>query len=110
MLNAVALKKFGPIHDLLWSGLGQINLVNSSNGSGKTFLLKAMYCVMRTIEEYKRGNEQRTAGEILAEKLYWTFQPDKIGDLVSKRAEGALSSTWEQYDFSSRKRRNQLFS
>lgn len=102
MLNAVALKKFGPIHDLLWSGLGQINLVTGSNGSGKTFLLKAMYCVMRTIEEYKRGNEQRTAGEILAEKLYWTFQPDKIGDLVSKRAEGALSCTitFDNNDFS----------
>jgi len=46
---------------------------------------------MRTLEEYKRGDDQRTAAEILAEKLYWTFQPDKIGDLVTKGADGALS-------------------
>ena len=29
------------------------------NGSGKTFLLKAIYTSLRTLEEYKRGNEQR---------------------------------------------------
>jgi hypothetical protein len=48
---------------------------------------------MRTLEEYKRGDDQRTAAEILAEKLYWTFQPDKIGDLVTKGADAALSCT-----------------
>jgi len=67
--------------------------VIGSNGTGKTFLLKALYSAMRTLEEYKRGDDQRTAAEILAEKLYWTFQPDKIGDLVTKGANGALSCT-----------------
>jgi len=93
MLNKIKLNNFGPLAKLDWSKLGPINLVIGSNGTGKTFLLKALYSAMRTLEEYKRGDDQRTAAEILAEKLYWTFQPDKIGDLVTKGANGALSCT-----------------
>jgi len=91
MLNKIKLNNFGPLAKLDWPELGPINLVIGGNGSGKTFLLKALYSTMRTLEEYKRGDDQRTAAEILAEKLYWTFQPDKIGDLVTKGADGALS-------------------
>ena len=54
-----------------------------------------MYSALRTIEGYKRGDDQRTAAEILFEKLYWTFQPDKIGDLVTKGADSALSCSTE---------------
>lgn len=84
MLDRVELQNFGPLIRLDWSNLGKINLVIGGNGSGKTFLLKALYSAIRTLEEYKRGNEQRTAAEILASKLRWTFQAEKIGDLVSK--------------------------
>lgn len=93
MLNKIILNNFGPLARLDWPGLGPVNLVIGGNGTGKTFLLKALYSAMRTLEEYKRGDDQRTAAEILAEKLYWTFQPDKIGDLVTKGADGALSCT-----------------
>ena len=93
MFNKVLLKNFGPLTSLEWSKLGPVNLIIGDNGSGKTFLLKALYSAIRTLEEYKRGAEQRNSAEILAEKLYWTFQSDKIGDLVSKGADGALSCT-----------------
>jgi AAA15 family ATPase/GTPase len=93
MLNKIKLNNFGPLAKLDWPKLGQINLVIGGNGTGKTFLLKALYSAMRTLEEYKRGDDQRTAAEILAEKLYWTFQPDKIGDLATKGADAALSCT-----------------
>ena len=93
MINQIKLEHFGPLSTLNWSNLSKINLVIGGNGSGKSFLLKAIYCSLRTIEEYKRGNEQRSAGEILADKLYWTFQAEKIGDLVSKGAEAALQSS-----------------
>ncbi len=91
MITRIDLKNFGPIGQLDWQKLGKINLVVGNNGSGKTFLLKAIYSAMRTLEEYKRGDDQRKASEILAEKLYWTFQPEKIGDLVSKQADTPLS-------------------
>lgn len=91
MLNSVELKNFGPINQLSWKHLSKINLVIGGNSTGKTFLLKSMYSAMRTLEEYQRGNEPRNAAEILADKLYWTFQPEKIGDLVSKGADTPLS-------------------
>ncbi|QWF70589.1 ATP-binding protein [Methylomonas paludis] len=84
MINDVQLKNFGPIADLDWQSLGKINLVIGSNGCGKTFLLKAMYSAVRALEEYKRGDEDRELTEILRAKLYWTFQPVKGNDLISK--------------------------
>lgn len=86
ILDKAELTNFGPLRSLVWSGLGPLNLVIGPNGCGKTFLLKALYSGLRTLEEYKRGDEQRSAAEILVQKLYWTFQPEKIGDLVSKGA------------------------
>ena len=93
MLDRIQLKNFGPISDLDWSDLGRINLIIGTNSSGKTFLLKAIYCTLHTLEAYKRGNEQRSASEILADKLHWTFQTDRIGELVTKGASSPLSST-----------------
>ena len=102
MINQIKLDNFGPLSKIDWSGLGKINLIIGGNGSGKTILLKAIYSSLRTLEEYKRGNEQRSASEILADKLYWTFQAEKIGDLVSKGADAPLSSmlTIDKSDFS----------
>lgn len=84
MLTEVHLKNFGPIQHLDWKNLGPINLIIGKNSAGKTFLLKALYTAMRTLETYQRGNEPRELNEILTDKLYWTFQAEKIGDLVRK--------------------------
>ncbi|MGM0694842.1 MAG: AAA family ATPase [Pseudomonadota bacterium] len=91
MFNNVELNNFGPLESLEWPSLGAINLVIGGNGTGKTFLLKALYTTVRTLEEHRRGEDQKSASEILAEKLFWTFQPDKIGDLVTKATENPLS-------------------
>ncbi len=91
MINHVELKNFGPLSKISWKKLGPINLIIGANSCGKTFFLKALYSAMRTLEAYKRGDDQRTAAEILQEKLYWTFQTEKIGDLVSKGTDEHLS-------------------
>jgi energy-coupling factor transporter ATP-binding protein EcfA2 len=91
MITRLELKNFGPLSKIDWPKLGSINLVLGGNGAGKTFLLKSLYSAMRTLEEFKRGNNPRTAAEILSEKLHWTFQADKIGDLVTKGADRNLS-------------------
>lgn len=91
MINSVELENFGPLPNLQWQKLAKINLIIGANGCGKTFLLKAMYSGMRVLEGHRRGHDQRSAADILADKLYWTFQQDKIGDLVRKGADGALS-------------------
>ena len=101
MITRIRLTNFGPLTKVDWSGLSKINLVIGGNSRGKTFLLKSLYSAMRTLEEYRRGDMQRTAAEILVDKLYWTFQPDKIGDLVTKGADGHLqfTLTWKTKDF-----------
>jgi AAA15 family ATPase/GTPase len=91
MINSVQIKNFGPLTQLDWQNLGYINLVIGDNGSGKSFLLKALYSAVRTLEEYKRGDNPDSVAEILFNKLYWTFQPEKIGDLVAKPSDTALS-------------------
>ena len=93
MLREISLKNVGPLSDVSWSGLGNLNLVIGNNGCGKTFLLKAIYSAIKSIEIYKRGKEPRELGQILAEKLHWTFQAEKIGDLVSKKSGSPLSCT-----------------
>ena len=45
---------------------------------------------MRMLEEYKRGDAPRSASDILIDRLHWTFQADKIGDLVAKGSNGQL--------------------
>ncbi|SJM91222.1 conserved hypothetical protein [Crenothrix polyspora] len=91
MINSVQLKNFGPLTELDWQNLGQINLVIGNNGSGKSFLLKALYSAVRTLEDFKRGDNPDSAAEILADKLFWTFQSEKIGDLVTILSDGTLS-------------------
>ena len=91
MLNKIAMEHYGVHEKIDWTSLGRINLLLGSNGSGKTFLLKAIYAALKTLELYRRGNDNRTLGEVLSDKLYWTFQTERLGDLVQKNAEGVLS-------------------
>lgn len=104
MINSLELMNFGPIHQFKCEKLGNINLIIGGNGTGKTILLKALYSAMRTLEEYRRGNEPRNPSEILADKLYWTFEIEKIGNLVSKGADEPLSFklSFDGQDFSYR--------
>lgn len=90
MIKSINVNNFGPIKKIEWQKLGKINVIIGINGSGKTHLLKALYCSMKSIEQYQRGKSQKKIGELLADKLYWTFQPNQIGDIVS-RGEKELS-------------------
>ena len=73
MINKLKLKNFGTNKSIDWNNLSNINLIIGENGSGKSFLLKAMYCCIKTIEDYRRGDDNRNETEILSERLYWTL-------------------------------------
>ncbi len=91
MIQSVKLNNFGPITRLSVDKLGKINLIIGPNRSGKSILLKALYCAQRTLELTGRGKNPISGKEILANKLYWTFQIDKIGSLVKRPESGPLS-------------------
>ncbi|MFM5621455.1 AAA family ATPase [Aeromonas veronii] len=91
MIKDIQISNFGPLKDIKWEKLSNINVVLGTNASGKTFFLKSLYSSIRTLEEYKKGKDQRTDKEVLSEKLHWTFQQEKIGDLVNKNSSDALS-------------------
>lgn len=90
-IDEIQLKNFGMIEDFHSNEFAKINLIIGENGTGKTFLLKAIYSAVRSMEEYKRGDDIKPFGDVLSEKLRWTFQVDKIGDMVTRSAEDGLS-------------------
>ena len=94
MIKSISIDSLGPIPQMKADGLGKVNLIIGPNQSGKTFLLKALFAGMKTVEQYKRGKENRTDKEILSDKLYWTFQASELGNIVRK-GDSSLSFTME---------------
>ena len=84
MIKSIRIENLGPIPQMHSGTLSGINLIIGPNQSGKTFLLKALYAALKTIEQYKRGKENRLDKEILSDKLYWTFQASELGNIVRK--------------------------
>lgn len=84
MLETFNIKNCGPLQDVQWTPGPGFNVVIGENDTGKTLLLKALYDLVRTVEEYGRGSDYRTFRQVPDSKLTWTFQLKKIGDLVRK--------------------------
>lgn len=89
---------YGKVGTMELNNFSNINLVIGENGTGKTSLLKALYSGVRTMEEYQRGDANRSLNDILIDKLRWTFQVDKPGDIVTKGADGSLMFTLSMDD------------
>ena len=70
MIKTIDISNLGAIKRVQADNLGGINLVIGPNQSGKTFILKALFSALKTVETYKRGKENRTDREILSDKLY----------------------------------------
>ena len=92
-ISEIQLKNFGMIEDFTSSQFANINLIIGENGTGKTFLLKTLYSAIRSLEEYRRGDDIKTINEVLSEKLRWTFQVERLGDMVTRTVENGLSLT-----------------
>lgn len=90
MIESVSMHDFGMHEKIDWQNLAGINLLIGENSSGKTFLLKALYVALKTLELHRRGDDKQGIEDILADKLYWTFQVDRLGELVRRNVGGKL--------------------
>ena len=94
-ITKIQFDNFGTLPNLILEKPAGINLVIGENGTGKTFFLKALYSTIRAMEEYKRGDDIRPLIDILSEKLRWTFQVEKLGDLVTRGSSEPLAFCME---------------
>lgn len=102
MIQAVKIENLGTIDNVTFRNFRNINLIIGENGTGKSFLLKALYSAMKTAEDYKRGDDIRSTADILSERLRWCFQTEKLGDIVKKGSDAPLvfEMFWNDKKFS----------
>lgn len=102
MIRKVKIDNLGTIESLAFDGFQNVNLIIGENGTGKSFLLKALYSAIKTVEDYKRGDDVRSSADILSERLRWSFQTEKLGDLVNKGSDASLlfDMSWDDKRFS----------
>jgi AAA15 family ATPase/GTPase len=70
MIKSFDIKNFGPLSSVQGEELGKLNLVIGGNSSGKTFLLKALYAMIRSQEETGRGEDPRDFSEVFSGSSY----------------------------------------
>ena len=88
MIGSIHLRHLGPIRSVAWEPAPGFNVVIGVNDAGKTLLLKSLYAAVRSQEEFGRGQDARTFRQVVDDKLTWTFQAPRLGDLVTKGADG----------------------
>lgn len=65
MIESFSLDNCGPVDHVEWSPGTGFNVVIGENDTGKTLLLKMLYDAVRSLEEYQRGNDNRTYRQVL---------------------------------------------
>jgi len=93
LFSDVGLSNFGPFKGFEWDRLARVNVIVGENDTGKSHLLKAMYAVARSVEEFTLrshpNSDQPAWAKVIEEKIVWTFEPldRKLGRLVRRGAE-----------------------
>ncbi len=112
MFEYLLLEDLGIFSRLEWQNHQKINIIIGENDTGKTYILKMLYCIAKSVEEYTKRSEadNKSWKEILSEKIFWVYQPNKqkLGELVRKngnrlsvnaRISGAVPNG-DEYSFS----------
>lgn len=92
MINSIYAKDFAVFEEIEWAEPTNINVVIGENDTGKSHLLKLLYGVTRSVQEYAKQKDggRETWKETLARKLRETFQPPdnlSLGKLVRKKGD-----------------------
>jgi energy-coupling factor transporter ATP-binding protein EcfA2 len=80
-----------------------VNVLIGENGTGKSHVLKLIYCVQESIRRHVTGEgtgatvRVSSLDEVLAEMLVSVFQPDELGRLVRRgRQKAKVRATWSE--------------
>ncbi len=88
MFSYLSLENFSCFAKFELHSITKINIFIGANDTGKTHLIKLLYTITKSIEEFTKRTEsdQPDWREVLAEKLFWVYQPEsnKLGQLVKK--------------------------
>jgi AAA15 family ATPase/GTPase len=88
MFEYLLLEDLGIFSRLEWQKHQNINIIIGENDTGKTYILKMLYCLAKSVEEYTKRSESdnKSWKDILSEKIFWVYQPNKkkLGELVRK--------------------------
>jgi len=90
MFSKLELENFGIFNHFVWDDHAKINILIGKNDTGKSHLLKVLYSLAKSVEDYNKQSQpnvlQETFSNILANKLIWIFQPEGkgLGELVTK--------------------------
>jgi len=94
MIKQVTLKNFQAFEAFKEKSFAPINVVIGANDTGKTGLLKLLYTVCKSWEEFgiKHKNNPETFKDILTNKLQSTFNPNNkiVGNIVKKGIIGKM--------------------
>ncbi|MDY6992303.1 MAG: AAA family ATPase [Pseudomonadota bacterium] len=77
MFHHLRLENFAMFKKLHWKQHQRINILTGENDCGKTYLLKILYCLARSIEEYKRILTLESETEIRKEI-------EQLGEIIIK--------------------------
>lgn len=92
-IQSLSIENFAAFQKLEWNDHASLNVIIGVNDTGKTHLLKLLYAITRSVEEFwKKQVDPKELHELLASKLRWTFLPPKmrLGELVTHGIDSPL--------------------
>lgn len=100
-LTRLELHRFSAFEDALFEFAPGVNVLIGENGSGKSHVLKLVYCLNESVRRYESGEgldgSPRKLEEIITQMLVSVFQPDELGRLVRRgvgRRKATISAIW----------------
>lgn len=87
-LSRLRLKDFALFHDLTWERHGAVNVIVGRNDTGKSHLLKILYCLAKSFEGPPNSNLPMGAEQwhnAIENKLRGVFQTGRLDQLIQVR-------------------------
>ncbi|HEX5655614.1 MAG TPA: AAA family ATPase, partial [Polyangiales bacterium] len=82
-LTRLELRRFTAFEDAEFEFASGVNVLIGENGSGKSHVLKLVYCLNESVRRYESNEgldgSPRKLEEIITQMLVSVFQPDELG-------------------------------